>query len=660
MIFRRLLRPLHWFGLCLFVVNAPLHADAAPGTEWRYWGGDPGANHYSALKQITPDNVDQLEVAWTHDSGDHADGSGKTTATTMQVTPLLMNHKLYYCTPFQRVFALDPETGKQLWMFDPQLQGKKGEGPYPLNCRGLSYWEDSEAAPDAPCAKRLFYGTADSDLIALDAETGQACPGFGNNGRVALREAVDEKRAWAYHPTSPPQVLRDRVVVNGLIADNLDVDSAPGVVRAFDARTGKLAWAWDTVPDDWKGPLNPKRHSVYHSGTLNSWSIITGDAERGLIFVPTGNPSPDLYGGQRDGIDYYGSSTVALDVETGKVVWRFQSVHHDVWDYDTSGAPILFQIPGVGNGVPAVAQTTKLGHIFLLDRDTGKPLYPVEERSVPQGGVPGETLSPTQPFPTHPAPLHPSSLKPDDAFGFTPIDRWYCQREIEKYRWDGSFTPPSLQGSLGYPHTTGGMNWGGAAIDPERALLVVNQVQIAQIIKLVPRAEAEKLDVANLHYPNEFYPMTGTPYAALRQTLSSFLGAPCSPTPWGALMAVDLRSGQVKWRIPFGTLERLAPWPVYKLFTDTGSPNFGGGMATASGLYFIGATMDGYFRAYSTETGKELWKTQLKYSAHAVPMTFVGQSGAQYVVVAAGGNALSVMGSELIAFKLKQPASGGH
>lgn len=646
-------------GLCLLVFNFSLQAGTlpdAPAAEWHYWGGDPGANHYSTLTQIAPANVDRLEVAWVHDSGDHADGSGKTSATSMQVTPLVIGGKLFYCTPFQRVFALDPDTGKQLWMFDPQLQGKTGEGPYPLNCRGLSYWEDKTAEPGVACAKRLFYGTADSDLIALDAETGKTCAGFGNNGRVALREAVDEKRAWAYHPTSPPQVLRDRVVVNGLIADNLDIDSAPGVVRAFDARTGNLVWAWDTVPPDWKGPLNPKRHSEYHSGTLNSWSIITGDAERGLIFVPTGNPSPDLYGGQRNGIDYYGSSTVALDVETGKVVWRFQSVHHDVWDYDTSGAPILFQIPGVGGGVPAVAQTTKLGSIFLLDRATGKPLYPVEERAVPQGGVPGETLSPTQPFPTHPAPLHPSSLKPDDAFGFTPIDRWYCQREIAKYRWDGAFTPPSLQGSIGYPHTTGGMNWGGAAIDPERALLVVNQVQIAQVIQLVPRLDANKLDVANLHYPNEFYPMTGTPYAALRKTLASFLGAPCSPTPWGALMAVDLRSGQVKWRIPFGTLERLAPWPVYKLFTDTGAPNFGGGMATASGLYFIGATMDGYFHAYSTESGQELWKTQLKYGAHAVPMTYIGQSGAQYVVVAAGGNALGKMGSELIAFKLKQPA----
>jgi glucose dehydrogenase len=449
--------------------------------------------------------------------------------------------------------------------------------------------------------------------------------------------------------------MRDRVVINGFVADNLAVDSAPGVVRAFDARTGALAWAWDTVPPDWKGPLNPKRDTIYHSGTPNSWSIITGDAERGLIFVPTGNPSPDLYGGERHGLDYYGSSTVALDIETGKVVWHFQGVHNDVWDYDTPSPPTLFQIPGVGGGVPALAQPTKVGHIFLLDRNTGAPLYPVEERPVPQQGVPGENLSPTQPFPTHPAPLHPINLTPDDAFGFTPIDRWYCGREIAKYRWDGAFTPPTRNGSIGYPHTSGGINWGGVAIDPARGLLVVNQNHIAQVTQLLPRAETAGMDLANLKYPDEAYPMEGTPYVAIRKGLFSFLGAPCSPTPWGSLTAVDLRTGQVKWRIPFGTLEGMAPWPVYKVFTDTGAPNFGGGMATASGLFFIGASMDGYFRVYATESGKELWKKRLPFGGHAVPMTYLGKSGEQFVVIAAGGNGISRMGSTLVAYKLAPP-----
>lgn len=643
---------LYLAALACPTVLASDSASAPAEAEWRYWGGNAGATHHSALQQITPDNVHQLEVAWIHRSGDHADGSGSSRSTSFQATPLVVNEKLYYCTPFQRVFALDPETGTELWSFDPQLQERKGKGSYPLNCRGVSYWEDHSASSDV-CSKRIFYGTSDSDLIALDANTGKTCKDFGDGGRVALREGLDEQRAWVYHPTSPPQVMRDRVVINALVADNLDVNSTPGVVRAFDARSGALVWAWDPVSEDWQQALNSERDSPYHSGTPNSWSIITGDHERGLIFVPTGNPSPDLYGGERKGIDHYGSSTVALDVETGRVMWHFQSVHHDVWDYDTPAAPVLFQIPGVADGAAAVAQPTKMGHVFLLDRETGVPLYPVEERSVPQDGVPGEVLSQTQPFPTHPAPLHPTAMSPEDAFGFTPLDRWDCQRKIAQYRWDGMFTPPTLEGSIGYPHTAGGMNWGGVAIDPQRGLLIANQNHLAQFIQLVPRDQAGDLDPATAVYPEQIYNMIGTPYVARRTNLYSFLGAPCSPTPWGTLTAVDLRSGEVKWQIPFGTLEGLAPWPIPMIFSDTGAPNFGGGMSTASGLFFIGASMDGYFRAYATETGAELWKTRLPFGGHAVPMTYRGKSGTQFVVIAAGGNGMTSMGSDLVAFRLK-------
>lgn len=263
-------------------------ADLA-GKEWKYWGGDAGANHYSTLDQINTENVATLSIAWIHDSGDHADGSGTTRATTMQVTPLVTNGFLYYCTPFQRVFALDPETGLELWRYDPKLVEKKGDGPYPLNCRGLSYWEDSELRSGGLCSKRIFYATSDSHLIALDAETGKPCTDFGRAGRVALRDDLDEERAWLYYPTSPPQVMRDHVIVNGFVADNLDVNSAPGVVRAFDARTGALRWAWDTAPPDWTAGKDSARNSQWVSGTPNSWSIITGDHQRGLVFVPTGN-----------------------------------------------------------------------------------------------------------------------------------------------------------------------------------------------------------------------------------------------------------------------------------------------------------------------------------------------------------------------------------
>jgi glucose dehydrogenase len=312
----------------------------------------------------------------------------------------------------------------------------------------------------------------------------------------------------------------------------------------------------------------------------------------------------------------------------------------------------LFRIDGVGAGVPALVQPTKMGHLFLFDRASGAPLYPIEERPVPQGGVPGETLSPTQPFPTHPESLHPSALSPSDAHGFTPLDWLDCRRKIAAARYDGPFTPPSLEGSIGFPHTTGGMNWGGVAIDPDRGLLIVNQSHLAQVTRLVPREEAAGIDRGAMQYPNELYEMSGTPYVALRNTLLSFLGAPCNPPPWGTLTAVDLRSGAVKWRVPLGTLEEMASWPVTELWRDTGAPNFGGGMATASGLYFIGASTDGYFRAYDSATGTELWKTRLPFGGHAVPMSFRGRSGAQYVVIAAGGNLFTRLGSDLVAFRL--------
>jgi quinoprotein glucose dehydrogenase len=622
-----------------------------PTADWPYWGGDQGASHFSPLEQITRENVGALEVAWTHRSGDYYDGSGYSKVTSFQVTPIVVNDLLYYCTPFMRVFALDPETGEERWSFDPDFKERHGEGPYPLICRGVSYWEDSEGA-GGTCSKRIFYGTADSELIALDADTGKPCADFGEQGRVALREGIGDAPGWEYAPTSPPQVIGDRVVLGAYIADNVRNDAPAGVVRAFDARSGARVWAWDPTPPDWPRP-DPSSGLDFTPGTPNVWSIITGDSERGLVFVPTGNPSPDIYGGMRNGIDYYGSSTVALDAETGEVAWHWQSVHHDIWDYDTASPPTLFRVAGVGSGGPAVAQTTKMGHIFLLDRETGKPLYPVEERPVPQEGVPGETLSPTQPFPTHPAPLHPLEFEPEDAFGFTPIDRRSCRKLLEKYRWDGIFTPPTTEGALQMPHTAGGMNWGGVAIDPERGTLIVNQSHAGVVNVMIPREEYEKLDKSKYVYPNELYEMRGTPYAVWRFGAFSIFGAPCNPPPWGSLTAVDLRTGKIKWRQPHGTLRGAAPFPVWLFFRGYGSPTFGGGMSTASGIYFIAAPLDQYFRAIDVETGEELWWDRLPYMGSAVPMTYrLGKDQRQFVVIAAGGNPISEMGDALVAYAL--------
>jgi quinoprotein glucose dehydrogenase len=621
--------------------------------QWPYWGGDRGASHYSPLDQITRENVSRLEVAWTHRSGDYYDGSGYSKRTALQVTPIVVNELLYYCTPFMRVFALDPETGEERWSFDPAFRERHGEGPYPLVCRGVSYWEDSRAEPGVVCSKRIFYGTADSELIALDADTGKPCEGFGESGRVALREGIGDAPPWEYMPTSPPNVIGDRVVIGAMVADNVRVDAPAGVVRAFDARDGSLQWSWDPVPPDWPTEPDPSTGRRFTSGTPNIWSIITADVERGLVFVPTGNPSPDLFGGMRGGLDYYGSSTVALDAESGEIVWNFQSVHNDVWDFDTPSPPTLFQIEGVGGDVPGVLQATKMGHVFLLDRETGESLYPVEERPVPQGGVPGENLAPTQPFPTHPKPLHPLALEPEDAFGFTPLDRSYCREVIESYRWDGIFTPPSVEGSIQIPHSAGGVNWGGVAIDPERGLMLVNQNHLALVNQLIPRAEAEGMSAADIVYPEEFYEMRGTPYAVKRFPLLSQFGAPCNPPPWATLTAVDLRSGEVRWRQPFGTLRELAPFPIWWIHSDYGAPAFGGGISTASGIYFIGASSDRYFRAIDVETGEELWRDRLPFQGSAVPMTYrLSRPSKQYVVMAAGGNPLGKMGDALVAYAL--------
>jgi quinoprotein glucose dehydrogenase len=376
------------------------------------------------------------------------------------------------------------------------------------------------------------------------------------------------------------------------------------------------------------------------------------DAERGLVFVPTGNSSPDYYGGQRDGLDHYSSSVVALDAATGAVRWHFQTVHHDVWDYDVPAQPTLFEWPGPSGPVPALVQATKLGHLFVLDRATGAPLLPVEERPVPQqGAVPGETLSPTQPFPVRPAPLHPATLGADDAFGFTPWDRAKCREAIAALRSDGIFTPPSAQGSVQYPGMVGGMNWGGVAVDPERGLLIANTQRIATRIRLLTREEVRaKYGERIPDYGVE--PQEGTPYALERAPLLGPLGAPCNPPPWGTLAAVDLASGALRWEVPLGTTRDLAPWP---LWLATGTPNLGGPLLTASGLVFIGATTDFFLRAFDVETGRELWKARLPTAAHATPMTYrLREGGPQYVVIAAGGHGLlgTPPGDALIAFAL--------
>ena len=648
-----------------------------PDVGWPAYGGDPGGARHSAADQITPDNVGDLEVAWTYHTGDviTADtvtAEGAHASTTFQNTPILLGDMLYVCTPFNRVIALDAETGQERWTYDPKVDLR---GAYLLNCRGVSAWTDSRARKGSFCSERIFTGTIDARMIALDAETGRPCPDFGEEGAIDLRAGIGDPEPGEYGVTSPPVVIGDKLVTGAMVLDNRRLDAPSGVVRAFSARTGKPLWSWSAlVPgvatDETAALANapsgqakadggPSGEPTYQHGTANAWSALSADPERNLVFVPTGNTSPDYFGGYREGLDAYSSSVIALDADSGERVWNYQTVHHDIWDYDIGAQPVLFDFPDEQGAVPAVVAATKMGHLFFLDRLTGKPLLPVEERRVPGRAVPGEApLSETQPFPLKPPPLHPATLTPDEAFGFLPWEKSACRKMIEEARSEGIFTPPSTQGTIQYPGMVGGMNWGSLSIDAGRRLLVVNTQRIATYIRMVPRAEYDEMVAANGGQAPAFgwEPQEGTPYALQRVPLvSPQLGAPCNPPPWGTLVAVDLATGDVAWEVPFGSTRDLAPWPVWWLLGEMGVPNIGGPITTETGLTFIGATTDGYIRAFATETGEELWRSRLPSSAHATPMTYrLRPGGKQFVVVAAGGHMLlgTKPGDSLVAFAL--------
>ncbi len=458
------------------------HGGAVAG--WPAWGGDAGGTRFSPLDEITRENVSDLEIAWSFRTGDF--DPTHELRTSFQATPVLHDGALYFCTPFDRVFALDAETGAERWVFDPGIDRAAMRH---LNCRGVALHEDPHAAPGASCRVRVLLGTMDLRLIALDAATGERCAGFGANGEVDLSRGLGDIATGEVKVYSAPTVIGDVVAVGTMVSDNKRADAPGGVVRGYDVRTGALAWAFDPAPPGTPplpdGPDGPR----FHRGTPNAWGVFSADPERDLLFVPTGNPSNDFYRGGRGPVDAYGSSVVALRGSTGEVVWHFQTVHHDLWDYDVGSQPSLLEVPVAGRPVAAVAQPTKMGHVFLLDRETGVPLFPVEERAVPQSDVPGEESAPTQPFPTHPAPLHPERVRAEDVFGLTPIDRKDCRERLAALRNDGVFTPPSLRGSLQFPGVAGGVNWGSAAWDPGRGLLVVNHTQAAMVQRLVPRAD---------------------------------------------------------------------------------------------------------------------------------------------------------------------------
>jgi len=646
-------------ALALLALVVPLAAGAVapPSPDWAAYGRDPGGSRHSPLTQIDRANVARLEVAWTFHTGEAGITPRRGRPPALETTPLVVEGTLYLSTPLGRAIALDPATGRERWRYDPGVDSERGYGDFAS--RGVSYWRDGRAAADAPCARRLFLATIDARLVALDAGSGRPCAGFGEHGILDLRHGlrIAPFEFQAYEMTSPPAVVGDLVIAGSAIADNSRLAPASGEVRGFDARTGALRWTFDPIPQDARDPASAtwRDGSPARTGAANVWSVIAADPERDLVFLPTSSPAPDYFGGMRKGENRYGNSIVALRASTGKVVWHFQTVHHDVWDYDNASPPALTTVLKDGKAVAAVLQATKTGMLYVLDRETGTPLFPVEERPVPRSTVAGEETSPTQPFTAVTPPLSPHRYTADDAWGPTPEARAWCRDQIAATRNEGVFTPPSLEGTLAVPGNIGGAHWGGLAADAVRKIAVVPVNRIAAIVQLFPNEgfDGDRLrreDAARGLTDWEYARMEGTPYVMRRRLLIGPTGLPCTPPPFGALVAVSLETGRILWDVPLGSMPALKegapPAPP-----GSGSPNLGGPIVTASGLVFIGATLDRAFRAFDIETGRELWKASLPAGARATPMTYEA-NGRQYVVIAAGGSGPFGMGDAIVAYAL--------
>jgi quinoprotein glucose dehydrogenase len=620
---------------------------AAGSGDWPVYGRDPGGARFSPLTQITRDNVARLQVAWTYHTGMPDMSTMSHRPPALEVTPLVVDGLMYVITPTGIVAALDPTTGVERWHFDAGVDPHRGYGDFAS--RGVSFWRDSRAAPVNFCARRIFAATIDARLVALDAATGRPCTGFGAAGVVDLRKglrAPPDEFAF-YEVTSPPAIVGDLVITGSTVADNTNLAPASGEVRAFDARTGALKWTFDPIPQDstdpafktWANGVTPL------VGAANVWSVMVADPERDLVFLPTSSPAPDYFGGMRLGENRYANSIVALRASTGKVVWQFQSVHHDLWDFDNAAPPALVTVTKDGARIPAVIQTGKSGMLFVLDRTTGAPVFAVEERPVPRSTVPGEVASPTQPFTAVTPPLVPLRYSADDAWGPTPEAKAACRTILAGLRNDGPFTPPSLQGIISQPGNIGGAHWGGVAIDEKRGLAIVPVNRIPAMVQLFV-AHGFKIDSSKTADASrgmtdfEYTNMRGTPYVMRRRLILGPTGLPCTPPPFGALVAVNLGTGAIAWNVPLGT---MGGFP--------GAPNLGGPVVTAGGIVFIGATLDRQFHAFDIETGKELWTAQLPAGARATPMTYEA-GGRQYVVIAAGGGGPFGTGDAIIAFAL--------
>jgi quinoprotein glucose dehydrogenase len=625
-------------SLCGLALSLTFAAGAAIAQEstWQDFNGDLTAQKYSPLTQITPANVANLRTAWRTHTGDVSAGSGKTPATVWSATPIFANDTVYLGTPFYRIFALEPDTGKVKWIYDTKAVLEALTQP-DLKNRGVAYWQAETIAPGAACQKRVYIGTMDAKLHAVDADTGKPCADFGAGGVVDVNQWNTENNKWPLSLLQPPTVFKDYLFVGWAGKDWAEAVAPPGTVFALDARTGALRWTFHALPPE----------IAAKSGTANVWASMSVDEQRQLLYLPVSSPSPNFYGGDLPEPLPIVTSVTALDIPTGKVVWSRQLVHHDIWDLDTNAAPTLIDITKDGKTIPALVQTSKQGFLYVLDRTTGEPIYPIEEKPVPKSTVPGETAAPTQPYVALPEPVVADQWPGIFDLADT-ASLGYCSGKLKELKYEGRFTPPSLEGSLVYPATIGGVEWGGGAVDPVSQTFVVNSSSAVQIYKLLARKDYDAA-VSGGSETGGYFPMTGSPYGIQLTTFLNPIGMPCWNPPYGTISSYDLKTGKLLWKEPFGQVQK---WGFY-MPESWGSITIGGPMITASGLIFIGASMDSMVRALDLKTGAVLWKALVQAPAVALPASYQ-YKGKQYVVFTVGGNSILTprVSDEIVAFSL--------
>lgn len=617
------------------IAGAPPVADA----DWPAYGRTQAGNRYSPLGQIDTGNVDRLEVAWVFHTGDLPGGGA-----TYEVTPIKVGERLFLCTPSQIVIALDAATGSEVWRYDPEVSADILA--INSNCRGVTYYEVPGSDPEAPCARRIFMPVTDARMIALDAADGSLCAGFGEGGTIDLGRNMPNRGSNLYYSNSPPVVALGVLVVGGSIADNVSTNEPSGVIRGFDAETGALLWNFDTGNPTETAPI--AAGATYTANSPNSWAPMSADETLGLVFAPIGNAPPDQYGADRSAAtERFSASVVALDILTGTLVWVTQFVHHDLWDMDTPAQPTLVDLDINGEIVPSLVQATKQGDVYVLDRRTGEPVLPVTETAAPTGAVAGDFTAPTQPVSA--LTFMPDRVEERDMWGITMFDQLMCRIQFRSLRYEGRYTPPSLEGTLQNPGNFGVFNWGGIAVDPVRQIMFGTPSYLAFTVQLLPRPDdTTPILSGGPPHNNENF---GAPYAVDIQTFLSPIGLPCQAPPWGYVAGADLRTGKIAWQHRNGTVRDLAPLP---LPFELGVPDLGGPILTAGGLAFMSGSLDYFVRAFDVTTGEELWRDRLPAGGQATPMTYATSDGRQFVVVMAGGHSGlgTRLGDSIIAYAL--------